>query len=223
MKHLMFAIFVGMLGTGIFLSLGIWQVQRLAWKEALLAEITQKVAAAPVSVPATPRIDTENLLSVSARGTLGFERIRVLVSQKQKGAGYRIISALQMEDRRILVDRGFVFVSKDIPPPPEGEITVTGNLLWPQETDRFTPPPDLSNVIWFARDVAGLANRLGTEPVLLVAREIIPQENGIEPLPVSTAMIPNNHLQYAITWFSLAVIWVVMSAYFLYRQHLRPS
>ncbi|HCT33990.1 MAG TPA: SURF1 family protein, partial [Sulfitobacter sp.] len=99
-----------------------------------------------------------------------------------------------------------------------GPATVTGNLQWPRETDSFTPEADLKGNIWFARDVPDMAQTLGTEPVLLVARSSTPQPAGISPLPVDTARIPNDHLQYAITWFSLAAIWLGMSLFFLRRR-----
>ncbi|MEM7295925.1 MAG: SURF1 family protein, partial [Pseudomonadota bacterium] len=94
-------------------------------------------------------------------------------------------------------------------------------LHWPDEIDGFTPEPDRSADIWFARDVPTLAEELGTEPVLLVARTLSALEAGIDPLPVDTAAVPNNHLQYAVTWFSLAAIWVVMTVSFLYRHGRR--
>ena len=56
------------------------------------------------------------------------------------------------------------------------------------------------------------------EPVLLVARELSQPEDSVTPLPVDTAHIPNDHLQYAITWFSLAAIWLAMTVLFLRRR-----
>jgi surfeit locus 1 family protein len=56
---------------------------------------------------------------------------------------------------------------------------------------------------------------LGTEPVLIVARS--KSDAGVTPLPVDSSAIPNDHLQYAITWFSLAFVWATMTTYFLWR------
>jgi surfeit locus 1 family protein len=72
--------------------------------------------------------------------------------------------------------------------------------------------------MWFARDIAQMAGELGTEPLLIVAREVAPPEPGVTPLPVDTGHIPNDHLSYAITWFSLAAIWAVMTGAFIWRQ-----
>ena len=62
-----------------------------------------------------------------------------------------------------------------------------------------------------------MAAFLDTGPVLLVTRDAPDMAGAPMPMPVDTAMIPNDHLQYAITWFSLAAIWLAMSLYFLRR------
>jgi surfeit locus 1 family protein len=68
----------------------------------------------------------------------------------------------------------------------EGTVTVTGNLHWPEEVDGFTPEPDLARNIWYARDVDALAAHLGTEPVLIVARDLSVSDDPVTPLPVDT-------------------------------------
>ncbi len=71
--------------------------------------------------------------------------------------------------------------------------------------------------LWFSRDIASLSAELGTNPVLVVARETSFDDTPISPLPVDTAGIPNDHLQYAITWYSLAVVWLGMTMLLLWR------
>ena len=95
---------------------------------------------------------------------------------------------------------------------------MTGNLHWPDDRNSSTPENDLKANIWFARDIGAMAEVLQTEPLLVVAREIDPADPKIEPLPVSPSGIPNDHLQYAITWFSLAVVWLIMTGYYIRRQ-----
>ena len=175
----------------------------------------------PVDLPETPDLERDAYLPVEVSGTFGGDFLRVLVSQKQQGAGYRIIVPLEMGDRRILVDRGFVAADQS---EAVGGVaiqvvqTVIGNLQWPQEIDSFTPTPDLENNIWFARDVPAMAEALGTEPILVVQREASQTSGPVTPLPVDTSAIPNDHLQYAITWFSLAAVWMTMTIYFLRRR-----
>ena len=101
---------------------------------------------------------------------------------------------------------------------PAGSATLTGNLQWPQEVDSFTPEADTESNIWFARDVEVMADTLNTEPLLVVVRDGSGPDPKITPLPVDTARIPNDHLQYAITWFSLAAIWLAMTVLFLRRR-----
>ena len=76
-------------------------------------------------------------------------------------------------------------------------------------------PPDLAKNIWIARDLPAMAAELGTEAVLIVAAETDPAD-GPDPLPV-TVNIPNNHLEYAVTWFGLAVVWAGMTLWLLWR------
>ena len=155
-------------------------------------------------------------------GTILPGELHVLVSRKNIGAGYRIISPMRTEDgRRILLDRGFVPQGQGDGVHTLGPATVSGNLRWPDETDSFTPEPDIASNTWFARDVAKMAFALDTEPLLVVAAS--ETDPGLDPMPVTTEGIPNDHLQYAITWFSLALIWVGMTIIFIRRPSARNS
>ena len=79
--------------------------------------------------------------------------------------------------------------------------------------------PDLTSNIWFARDVSEMAKELGAENILVVLRETSGTNLGVTAWPVNTAGISNDHLQYALTWFSLAFIWLVMTAFFVFRPN----
>lgn len=209
---------LGLGGVAILLTLGIWQMQRLAWKEAILADIDARIAADPVALPVTPDPERDRYLPVMLEGRIDPTFVRVLVSQKGIGAGYRIIAALETgAGRRVLIDRGVIPVGDAMPATPADNLRVIGNLHWPDERDGFTPENDLAGNMWFARDVAALAAHLGAEPVLVIAREITPPEAAITPLPVGVGNIPNDHLSYAITWFSLAIVWLGMTVFLLWR------
>ncbi len=214
----------GAVGVAILLSLGVWQVQRLAWKEGVLADIEARIAAEPVDLPETPDPEADRYLPVRVTGRIGDDPVRVLVSQRGLGAGYRLISALETEDgRRVMIDRGVMPAEGEVPPAPEGSVTITGNLHWPEERDGFTPENDVAGNIWFARDVEVLAERLNTEPLLVIARALSEPETGVTPLPVSVEGIPNDHLNYAITWFSLAIVWLGMTLFLLWRIRRRSE
>jgi surfeit locus 1 family protein len=220
LRRMIWPILFGLGGAAILVSLGVWQVQRLGWKQEVLADIEARIAAPAVPLPGTPDADAHPYLPVEATGTLGADHVRVLVSQRGLGAGYRVISPLDTGGRRVLVDRGFM-PTEGVPPVHEGPVTVTGNLHWPQEVDGYTPENDLARNIWYARDVGALAQRFGAEPVLIVARDLSVPDAPVTPLPVDTAAIPNDHLNYAITWFSLAALWLGMTLYLLWRIRRR--
>ncbi len=220
-KRMILPFLFGLIGCAILVSLGTWQVKRLAWKEAMLSEIDARIMAPVAVLPDRLDPETDLFLPVQVTGTFGADRIRVLVSQKKVGAGYRIISPFITQGRTIMVDRGVIPIAEELPAVLSGEVTVSGNIHWPQEVDGYTPDPDEKRDIWFARDVDRMSAKLGTEKILLILRDASPATPEITPLPVSRVGIPNDHLAYAITWFSLAVIWFVMTGFLLWRIRQR--
>ncbi len=216
-RRLILPLLFGVVGTAILIALGIWQMQRLAWKEAILSQIEARLGDTPVALPAAPDPARDRYLPVQVTGHFIGEDIDVLASRKQIGAGYRVIAAFETADgRRILIDRGFLPEDQRSAPRTATQATLTGTLHWPDETDSFTPPPDAATGLWFAREVTAMAEALGTEPVLVVSRD--PTGDGIDPMPVDSIGIANNHLNYAITWFSLAAVWAGMTALLLWRN-----
>lgn len=222
MRRMIFVLAIGMGGLAILLALGAWQVQRLAWKESLLARIDARIAGDVAPLPAAPEPGTHGYLPVEVSGRFGDDVLRVLVSQKLTGAAYRLVQPLETDEgRRILVDRGVVPADGSVPLPEGGAASIIGNLHWPDEQDSFTPDPDVADNIWYARDLEAMARLLDTEPLLVVARS--DTGGGITPLPVGTEGIPNDHLKYAITWFSLAVVWAGMTGLWLWRIRRRKN
>lgn len=217
LKRLIFPIVLGIAGVAVLVSLGIWQMQRLAWKESVLAEITAQISQPAVSLPANPNPDEHTYLPVRVAGVTETNELHLLVSQKNIGAGYRIVQPLVADGRRIMIDRGFMGLEAKDAPRPAQTVDVIGNLHWPQEVDGYTPDPDLEKNIWFARDVERMADALNTEAVLVVVKEMTPSDPMVSPLPVDTSGIPNDHLEYAITWFSLALVWLGMTAFLCWR------
>ena len=222
MARFILPLIFGLLGTAVLIGLGVWQLQRLEWKEAILSDIEARILAAPVALPDVPDAGEDRYLPVSVTGVLQDPAIRVLVSQKQIGAGYRIIRPLQTDERRIMVDLGFLPVQSPTPPAGPAPVTVTGNLHWPAEVDSYTPAPDMRADIWCARELPRMADHLGAEPVLVVARQTSLPHGDLSPLPVDISGIPNDHLGYAVTWFGLALVWIVMTVTLLWRMR-RPA
>lgn len=217
MTRIVVFLLFGLAGIAVLVSLGVWQVQRLAWKESVLAEIDARIAAPPVALPSAVDADRDKYLPVEVTGRFGAGVLRVLVSQKRVGAGYRLVTPFDTQGRTVLLDRGFLRVGLDMPPAPAGDVTVVGNLHWPDDRNSATPENDVDGNTWFARDIEQMANVLNTEPVLIIARDMSQPSGAVTPLPVDSSGIPNDHLQYAITWFGLAMVWTVMMGYFLFR------
>ena len=223
MRRILIPLIFGLAGAAVLIWLGTWQVQRLAWKEGILADIEARIAAEPVALPIDPDMDSDRYLPITVTGTLHQDPLRVLVSRKKVGAGYRLVTALRTPDRSILVDLGFIKVDASLPSIPAGPVTITGNLHWPDDRNSSTPENDVAGNLWFARDLGEMARRLETDPVLVVLRNASETDLATTPLPVDTDHIPNDHLNYAITWFSLAAIWLVMTGYFLWRTARKPK
>jgi surfeit locus 1 family protein len=214
------ALVLGLSGAVVLIGLGVWQMQRLEWKEAIIADATQMLAADPVALPAEPDPARDRYRAVRVDGRFTGEEADVLTSLRDQGPGYRVIGAYVTTDgRRILVDRGFVpEVEKDTPRPARA-VAVVGNLNWPDDVTPWTPPYDAGRAIWYGRDVAGIATLLGTEPVLVIART--DTGDGVLPQPVTTVGFRNNHFEYAMTWFGLAAVWLGMTVYLLWRIRAR--
>ena len=223
MGRLIFPLLLGLVGCAVLIGLGVWQLERLQWKEAKLAQIDAKITAAPVALPASVTEKDDIYLPVMVQGRLLGPEALVLTGLNAAGAGYRVIGAFEVAGgpRKIMVDLGFVAEADRGFARPTGPMMVSGNLNWPAEKDSYTPEPDLLRGIWFAREVERMANVLGTEQVLVVARSIDPAIPAISPLPVDTSSVPNDHLNYAITWFSLALVWLGMTCLLVWRIRRR--
>ncbi|SFL23285.1 SURF1 family protein [Shimia haliotis] len=217
--RLILPLFFGILGTVVLVSLGTWQVQRLAWKEGVLADINARIVAEPVALPSEPDAEADRYLPVTMTGAFTGEELHVLASTKSVGAVYRVVAQFETDTgRSVMVDRGWIKTEAKDLDRAAGEAAVVGNLHWPDERDSFTPQNDVEGNIWFARDMAQMAQVLGTEPLLVVAREVSENNAGVTPLPVDTAGIPNDHLGYIVTWYGLAIVWVAMTLYYLRRM-----
>ena len=216
MRRFMAPLLIGVIGAAILVGLGVWQISRMVWKQAMLDEISAMMVQAPVALPAVVDAEHDRYRGVMVSGRFTGDAVFKLDSLEGQGPGKRVIAVFETTGgRRVLVDRGLWLDGSEAAPNLAHGAEVAGNLDWPRETDSFTPPPDATSGLWFARDVPAMAAMLGTEPVLIVARKST--GDGIVPAPVDTSAIANNHWQYVVTWFSLALVWLGMTAYWLWR------
>ena len=214
--RLIAALGFGLGGVLVLCSLGIWQVQRMYEKRAQLDAMTAGITTPAVPVPVLMDPETDRYRPVRVAGDFTGETLYVLSGKPLLGAGVQVISVLQTDTgRRLLIDRGFLLDEDKTKPLTQIQADFVGNLMWPRDSNDYTPPPDAKTGLWFARDADAMAEKLNTEAVIIVARE--PTGDGIDAMPVDTASIPNDHWGYAITWFSLALVWAVMTAALVWR------
>jgi surfeit locus 1 family protein len=203
--------------TLMFLMLGIWQLERRTQKLALIAAVRQRLHAATEAAPGPtqwPRISFagDGYRAVRARGLFLHDRETLVRAVTELGPGYWVLTPLRTDRGwTVLVNRGFV------PPEnrarrarragePGGTVTITGLLRISEPKGSFLRANDPRQDRWYSRDVAaiGRARQLeGLAPYFIDARAS--DEGEGQPVGGLTVLtFPNNHLQYAITWFSLA-------------------
>jgi surfeit locus 1 family protein len=211
-----------------------WQLQRLTWKEALLARIAklETTAAMPVATALDGAASPADLDMVRVRVDCpGLSRAAYveLFGLKDGTAGRRLISACPVASvryRTLLVDRGFVAEDVSARPgaeSPLGPVSVTGVLRAPDPPSIFTPKADPAGRLWFNRDIPAMASTLDASrpaPVMLMAETASnPEFSALSPAPIPAA-ISNRHLEYALTWFGLAA--ALLGVYgALLRKHFR--
>ena len=212
----------------VLLGLGTWQVLRLDWKQDLLQRIDDRLAAAPVPLPASIEVPEDwDYRPVSVEGRLLHDREMRLLSQFEEGRlGVRLIVPLVRSDVAdadpVLVDRGWIpedAADTDIDRPPE-PVVITGIARIPDQKGLFTPANDPEAGDWYWRDVLAMGRSAGLEAVAPVVVEATgPNDGGLPLAGPSVVDIPDNHLQYALTWYALAIALLVI--YLLYRRRQR--
>ena len=197
-----------------FCGLGIWQVQRLHWKHALVARVDGRIHAAAVAPPArdrwaavTAESDEYRRVSVRGRYLQGHDtRVQALT---ELGAGWWLLSPLRMDGGDVvLVNRGFVPDDAIGSPPPAGEVRVAGLLRIDEPGGRVLRRNDPGHDRWYSRDVAAIAARRGLG---MVAPYFIDADAGADRQAwprggMTVVHFRDHHLQYALTWFGLALL-----------------
>ncbi|MBW9078044.1 SURF1 family protein [Agrobacterium pusense] len=234
-RRVWFAAPLVLLALAILLGLGTWQVKRLYWKEALLADIEERRNAAPDTVAEIEAIaksggDIE-YRKVSLSGTFDHARERHFFATHQGRTGYYIYTPLTLADGRVLfVNRGFVpFEMKDPAKRSEGqvtgEVTITGLARAPlvAKPSSLLPDNDIAKNIFYWKDLAAMASSADIPPdwlvKLFVDADAAPNPGGWPQGGVTLIDLPNNHLQYAITWYGLAAALVIVAGFAYFRNH----
>ena len=217
LRKILFPLILGVAGCGVLISLGLWQVERLAWKEDVLVGINARLAAAPAPLTTEVSESTNEYTRVTVSGIPTGEELHVLVSGTEAGTGYRVISKMQTPLGAVLVDQGLLALENKAAAPLIAPMEITGTLIWPDDQNSSTPDPDIAANIWFARNVDTMSMALDTLPLMIVSTTSTPADPRLTALPVNTATIKNDHFEYAVTWFLLALVWAIMSFYLILR------
>ena len=214
-----------LVGLALLIGLGVWQLERKTWKEALIDSITRRMNAGPAPLPPPERWSSldaahDEFTRVTFRAAVenGQEALVFAGASafrpETSGTGYWVFTPARLSDSaRVVVNRGFVPEANKDPARRaaglvDSPIDIVGVLRWPEHGGWFTPAGDPVRNLWFARDQLAIASAKGWGNVApFYVEQEAPMPAGGLPQPAKiTVNLPNNHLQYAITWFGLAVV-----------------
>ena len=215
-----------LLAFALLIGFGVWQLERKAWKEALIAALEERLAAPPGELPPAAtwdRLDRADMEFRRVKFSAQFLRdMPALVYtsgstlRSETGPGYWVLAPARAGGGLVMVNRGFLPQDRNdvVSDRAEAEVDLVGALRWPDARSWFTPADEPEKNLWFVRDPAAIAGAKRLGPV---APFYVEQESPVPPggLPAPGKLrpnLPNNHLQYAITWFGLAAVLAGMFA-----------
>lgn len=208
----------------VLAGLGLWQLQRLAWKTDLIARVDARVAAAAVPAPGPAEwagLSAENAeyRPVTVTGEYAPDSDVLVQAVTERGPGFWVMTPFSTDEGwTLLVNRGFVAGDRrDDRPLPEAPQTVTGLLRLSQPGGAFLRANDPAAGRWYSRDTQAIAASLGLTGV---APYFIDADRAGEGQPVgglTVIVFRNSHLTYALTWFAMAGGLVVLTVCALRR------
>lgn len=212
-----------LVGLAVLLALGSWQLQRLAWKRGLIEHAQAQLAAPPLRVTEAG-LEGLDFRRVSLSGSYLHEDAFAFGFSAEDGAGgSKLVTPFRLDDGRIvLVDRGWL--PTDLLPPhvprglePEGTVTLEGIARWRGSWQRtwLTPVDSPAERRWYGWDIPAMsaATGLRLEPLEIV----LERSEGPAGLPKAEPVsvdLPNDHLGYAMTWYGLALVLIVIYVLF---------
>jgi surfeit locus 1 family protein len=215
----------------VLLGLGFWQLSRMQWKQGIIAQIETRTTSAPISLEAAEALVREgrdpSYFRVSVEGRFHHAKEQYLYAVYAGRVGWHVITPLETADgEMVLIDRGFVPDALRAPSSrPDGQIervtTVTGIVRAPDTQTLFIPDNEPAANRWFWRDLHAMSRQMFQQRLIDVAPFFLEADN--TPVPggwpeggQTRLEIPNNHLQYAITWFALALCLAVIYAVYIW-------
>ncbi len=212
-----------LLAFAVLIGLGTWQLQRKAWKEGLIADLTARLAAPEVPVTSLggwPKLDRarDEYRRVTAAVAFDYSREALVFAAPSAfrpdavGPGYWVFTPARLNDgTTLMVNRGFVPDARKDPRSwsrPDAPVAILGALRWPEARHWFTPGDDPTHNLWFTPDPVAMAAAKGAGPVpeFYVEQESPAPPGGLPQPGRLEVSLPDNHLQYALTWFGLAAV-----------------
>lgn len=225
-----------LLALTILVALGSWQLQRLAWKTDLTQRIEQRAAAEPGSIVPEARwpewdADADEFRRVRVSGTFLHDGEALVHGLRPDGQGpvqqgYYVFTPLRLEDgATVIVNRGFVPTElKDPTRRAQGQVagttSVTGLVRAPERRSAFVPANDAGKGVWFVRDSVEMAQarELSRAAPFYIEADETPNPGGWPRGGRAGINLRNNHLQYALTWFGLALTLAGVFAAFAWQR-----
>lgn len=220
--------------TGVLLSLGSWQIQRLYWKHDLISRVEQNINAEPIAAPTLAEWNSANkkaqeYRAVQVSGHYLNDREIHVGALTENGSGYWILTPFQRDNGEItFINRGYVDPKKRFSESRgsgqiEGETIVTGLLRLTEPKGFFLRQNDPDNNIWYARDIEAFASRLTLNNVPDYFIDADAQQNRADRPKggMTVVKFADNHLAYAITWFVLAIMVMAMAVYIIRYERRR--
>jgi surfeit locus 1 family protein len=219
--------FITIAGLILLLSLGTWQMKRLEWKNSHIQQINEKAKMPAVFLPEQINDLQENKYRrVKVVGKFDHDKeVHLFVgSRSPRGRpGYQILTPLKRQNGSyILIDRGWVeadIKARENRPETliEGEVEIEGLIHLGETPGRFTPENDITKNLWFWIDIEAIEKYAGINLQKFYVRALKKDKKDVYPIASQEFIkIRNDHLQYAITWYSLAFILLVI--YFIYHR-----
>ncbi|MDE0335412.1 MAG: SURF1 family protein [Defluviicoccus sp.] len=216
------------LALAVLVGLGTWQVQRLHWKEGVIAHREARFALPPVRIDPAGAADVDIAFRRATAEGRFLHSSEFLISNRVRGgrAGFEVVTPLRLGPGNvILVNRGWIPPDRADPETrPEGQIAaeaaVTGVLRTPGRTSRWVPDNEPARGIWFFADpeaMAASAGLTGVRDNVLVA-DATPNPGGYPVGRKAVVDIPNRHLEYALTWYGLALVLLTIYVVFHWRR-----
>ena len=239
-RKLVWPLAFALVGFCVMFSLGLWQLNRKAWKEQLIAQVEARAKAAPIALRDIPKAwreapdqEDSNFARVAATGRFDHARELHLLTPERDGAAWMVITPFETPEGTALVMRGVVPDRLKDPARRaqgqiEGDVAIVGRIRLPEQAGSFTPANDVNRNAWFWRDLAGMQRAARVDEASRALPFFIELESptppgGIPRPKLDQINLRNDHLQYAITWFALAGVMVVMFGVWVRAQRGRPA